>query len=137
MLPARDLYHDLVVNALVKDGWTITDDPLRMTWDTVNLFTDLRARRTNDPSDDIAVEIKSFIGRSDVADLEHALGQYLLYRVVASALDLPTTFWLAISEEAYSEIFESGLGQLARLEYGVNLVVIDLENEEVVAWHPS
>jgi len=28
-MPALDLYHDTVKNALIKDGWTITDDPLR------------------------------------------------------------------------------------------------------------
>ena len=26
-MPARDLYHDAVKAALIKDGWTITDDP--------------------------------------------------------------------------------------------------------------
>lgn len=27
-MPRRDLYHDTVRNALIKDGWTITHDPL-------------------------------------------------------------------------------------------------------------
>ncbi|MFN9868505.1 MAG: element excision factor XisH family protein, partial [Pseudanabaena sp.] len=27
-MPAKDIYHDNVCNALIKDGWTITDDPL-------------------------------------------------------------------------------------------------------------
>jgi hypothetical protein len=26
-MPAKDVYHDAVRNALVKDGWTITADP--------------------------------------------------------------------------------------------------------------
>jgi hypothetical protein len=29
-MPAKDIYHDTVKNALVKDGWTITHDPLRI-----------------------------------------------------------------------------------------------------------
>jgi hypothetical protein len=29
-MPALDLYHDTVVKALTDDGWTITDDPLRI-----------------------------------------------------------------------------------------------------------
>jgi len=29
-MSAKDLYHDNVVNALVKEGWTITHDPLRI-----------------------------------------------------------------------------------------------------------
>jgi hypothetical protein len=27
---AKDIFHDCVKNALIKDGWTITDDPLRL-----------------------------------------------------------------------------------------------------------
>ncbi|CCQ59468.1 hypothetical protein CWATWH0005_1292 [Crocosphaera watsonii WH 0005] len=27
-MPAKDIYHDAVKNALIKDGWKITDDPL-------------------------------------------------------------------------------------------------------------
>ncbi|MBA4182514.1 MAG: fatty-acid synthase, partial [Acidobacteria bacterium] len=27
-MPAKDIYHDTVKNALIKDGWTITHDPL-------------------------------------------------------------------------------------------------------------
>jgi hypothetical protein len=29
-MPARNIYHDAVVQALTADGWTITDDPLRL-----------------------------------------------------------------------------------------------------------
>ncbi|WP_373529451.1 element excision factor XisH family protein [Nostoc sp.] len=29
----------------------------------------------------IVVEVKSFVGQSDVKDLEQALGQYILYRI--------------------------------------------------------
>lgn len=27
-MPERDIFHDAVKNALIKEGWTITDDPL-------------------------------------------------------------------------------------------------------------
>ena len=29
-MPAKDFYHDAVCRALLKDGWTITDDPFRL-----------------------------------------------------------------------------------------------------------
>ncbi len=37
-MPARDLYHDIVRTALVKDGWTITHDPLTLRWGRTDLF---------------------------------------------------------------------------------------------------
>ena len=30
-MPAKDIYHETVKNALIKDGWTITDDHLKLT----------------------------------------------------------------------------------------------------------
>ena len=44
-MPARDTYHDAVRNALVKDGWTITDDPFRLKWGERDFFVDLAAER--------------------------------------------------------------------------------------------
>jgi hypothetical protein len=29
---SKDIYHDTVKNALVKDGWNITYDPLALKW---------------------------------------------------------------------------------------------------------
>jgi hypothetical protein len=45
-MPAKDVIHDAVKNALVNDGWTITDDPLRLKYKAVNLSVDLGAERT-------------------------------------------------------------------------------------------
>ena len=44
-MPARDLYHDTVRAALVKDGWTITDDPLTLQIGKKDLFVDLGAKK--------------------------------------------------------------------------------------------
>ncbi|UJS23761.1 XisH family protein [Thiothrix winogradskyi] len=29
-MPAKDLYHDAVKQAPIKDGWTVTNDPLHL-----------------------------------------------------------------------------------------------------------
>lgn len=66
-MPARDLYHNTVKNALVKDGWTITDDPLTLGIGSTNLFVDLGAERVLGAQKGlrkIAVEIKTFRGSS-------------------------------------------------------------------------
>ena len=41
-MPQRDIYHDTAKNALVKDGWTITHDPLILTDGGRNLYVDIR-----------------------------------------------------------------------------------------------
>ena len=44
-MPARDFYHEQVRTALVKDGWVITHDPLRLNWGNKDLYVDLGAER--------------------------------------------------------------------------------------------
>lgn len=76
-MPAKDIYHDVVKQALIKDGWTITDDPLRLRWTKRNIYIDLGAERiigAERSEHRIAVEVKSFTSASEVADLEQALG---------------------------------------------------------------
>ncbi len=84
-MPAKDIYHDVVKNALIKDGWTVTNDPFRLKWGARELFVDLGLSKliaAQKAEQKIAVEIKSFTNPSSIADLEQALGQYLLYRAV-------------------------------------------------------
>lgn len=84
-MPAKDVYHNVVKNALIKDGWRITHDPLRLKWGIKDMYVDLGAERifsAEKAGQKIAVEVKSFVGAPDMNDLENALGQYLVYRSV-------------------------------------------------------
>ncbi len=38
-MPARDIYHDAVKNALIQEGWIITDDPLHLKWGQKDIRT--------------------------------------------------------------------------------------------------
>src|SRR5271170_7936218 len=80
------------------DGWTVTHDPYTLAIGNQNVFVDLGAERmiaATRGSERIAVEVKSFLGRSSVADLEQALGQYLLYRVLLARQEPGRTLFLA------------------------------------------
>jgi len=37
-MPARDVYHNTVKQALIKDGWTITNDPLHLKWGRKDMY---------------------------------------------------------------------------------------------------
>lgn len=81
-MAARDLYHYCVRTALESDGWTITDDPLRIKVGLRQALVDIGAERllsAERGEQKIAVEIKSFLSPSRVKDLEMALGQFILY----------------------------------------------------------
>jgi len=42
---ALDLYHHAAKQSLIKDGWTITHDPLHLRWGRKDMYVDLGAKR--------------------------------------------------------------------------------------------
>ncbi|NJL22025.1 MAG: fatty-acid synthase [Leptolyngbyaceae cyanobacterium SM1_3_5] len=88
-MPARDIYLNTVRSALQKDGWTITHDPFPLQIGKKRLSAGLGAERlisAEKETQRIVVEVKSFVGQSDVKDLEQALGQYVLYRQILNEM---------------------------------------------------
>ena len=137
-MPAKDKYHDALRNALVKDGWTITDDPFRLVWGKRDFYVDLGAERmvaAEKAGQRIAVEVKSFLGASQMHDLELALGQFLLYRSILEEQDPDRRLFLAIPVEA-AEIFEEPVGQLLISKHMIQAVIFDPDKEEILRWIP-
>ena len=138
-MPARDRYHDCVRNALVKDGWVITHDPLRLSWGGKDMYVDLGAEElisAEKGGRNIAVEVKTFGGPSEVNDLEKALGQFGLYRTVLAKVRPGWTLFLAIPEEALQDVFDEPLGRLVIQELGVQLFGFDPDAEVITRWIP-
>lgn len=42
---AKDIYHQVVKTALEKDGWKITNDPLKLTIGSRSVYVDLGAEK--------------------------------------------------------------------------------------------
>lgn len=136
-MPARDIHHNTVRNALVNDGWKITDDPLTLDWGARNLFVDLAAERlvtAEKAGRKIAVEIKSFPGASEVHDLENAIGQYQLYRSILARRHPERTLYLAISDEVFDNLFVDDVGALALEDYALSVIVFNVQREEIIKW---
>lgn len=136
----RDFYHDTVKRALQKDGWTITHDPYTLQRRRKNLYADLGAERLISAEKSlkkIVVEVKSFLGESDVKDLEQALGQYVLYRQLLDDIEPQRILYLAVSTKVFSSVFEDGIGDVLLSKGIVRLLVFHIEQEVITAWIPD
>jgi hypothetical protein len=136
-VPQRDIYHDAVKSALLKEGWTITHDPFTLPFGSHNLYVDLGAERlvaAERAGERIAVEIKSFVGASEIADLEQALGQYLLYRSLLQRKEPARIMILAVPLETFESILSTDLGRVVREDYALALLVFDPEGEVIRQW---
>lgn len=140
-MPALDQFHQAVRNALVKDGWTITADPLTLRVGADRIHIDLAAERVliaEKGTRKIAVEIKTFAGASKIADLENALGQYVLYRMALRRTEPERELYLAVPQSVVINQFQSReLWQAFFTDENGKMFGYDVETEEIVQWLPQ
>ncbi len=82
----------------------------------------------------IVVEIKSFLGRSDVDDLEDALGQYVLYREIMKEIQIERELFLAIPHRTFTSLFQIPVGMVLLQHHILNLLVYDEKKEVITEW---
>lgn len=138
---ARDLFHNQVKTALIKEGWEITHDPYSIKIsEVIKLQIDLGAESTiaaQRNQEKIAVEIKSFIADSDISEFHGALGQYLNYLQALEVKDPERILYLAIPIDTYTEFFQIPFIQTSLKKYGVSLIVYEPIKEEIKQWIKS
>jgi XisH protein len=135
---AKDAFHQQVKNALIKDGWIITNDPLiiRIS-EAVKVHIDLAAESAiaaERNTEKIAVEIKSFIASSDINEFHTALGQYLNYCQALEENEPDRIVYLAVPYETYLDFFQLPFIQRAIQRYQVKLIIYDPKQEEIRQW---
>jgi hypothetical protein len=137
-MPARNICHDAVVGALIADGWTVTDDPLTLTFGGRDLFVDLGAERQAIAAERggvrIAVEIASFVSRSAIRDLQEAVGQFDIYRAILAEMGSDRRLYLAVPRRVYETILSERFGQVIVTRVALRVLVFDEAQQRVVQW---
>jgi hypothetical protein len=136
-MSAKDLYHDAVKTALIKDGWLILADPYRIQYKDVDLYADLAAERpiaVEREGQKIVVEIKSFVGRSLMTDFHLAVGQYKVYQMLLKETAPEFDLYLAIDDITYNNFFKrEGIEFLVRSSQ-IKFFVVNIDEQEIVQW---
>jgi hypothetical protein len=136
-MPALDLYHNAVKQALIKDGWIVTHDPLHLRWGRKDMSVDLGAKRlivAERSEQKIAVEVKCFIGESEMQACRDAVGQFAIYRAVLRRTYPEYILYLAIRDVVYTSFFEEPIGQILIEDEDLKLIVFDAEQRVITQW---
>lgn len=136
-MAAKDRFHDAVKQALLKEQWVITADPLILKIDKVKFEIDLAAEKVfaaEKAGQKIAVEIKSFLNPSAVTDFHSALGQFLNYRLGLQMNEPDRTLYLAIPLDIFESFFQERFTQEAVRQYLVKLIVYEPVQEVIIEW---
>lgn len=136
-MPAKNRHHRAFREALEKDGWTVTHDPLTVFVGERPLFIDLGAERPAVGAiavDLIAVEVQSFPDPSPVADLQQAIGQFAMYQAVLEDQQPDRTLYLGVETDVYNGILSEPLGARMIEVVGLKLIVFDPTERRVLRW---
>ncbi|MCI5157061.1 MAG: fatty-acid oxidation protein subunit alpha [Candidatus Electrothrix sp. AUS1_2] len=136
-MAARDLFHDAVKNALQKEEWTVTHDPLTIKVGGVGMEIDLGAEKliaAEKGNEKIAIEIKSFVRPSAVSEFHAAVGQYMNYRKALGKSEPDRMLYLAVPKETYNSFFTLPFISECIADYNLKIIVYDPKKEAVTAW---
>jgi hypothetical protein len=135
---AKDLYHKNVREALEKEGWTITDDPLHIDLEETYIEIDLAAEMVfaaERKGKKIAVEVKSFLGKSIISEFHTVIGQFADYRDALEESEPDRILHLALPENIYKHpIFQGRFIQKRLKKENVNIILFNTENKSTIQW---
>lgn len=136
-MAARDLFHEAVKNALQKENWVITDDPLKVEVGGAKFEIDLGAERllaAERAGVKIAVEIKTFLSDSPITDYHAALGQFLNYQLALELSDPNRRLYLAVPAAVHEAFFQREFLQISVERYQIHRIIYDPIKEVIVQW---
>lgn len=136
-MSGRDKYHSVVKKALVEEGWTITHDPYQLSIGRRRGYIDLGAEMPIAAEKEgrrIAVEVKSFLGSSELDDLEDALGQFGIYRVILEKRDPDRVLYLALPDELRELLLDEADFRAILRAFEVRLIFFDAQQERIIQW---
>ena len=135
---ARDFFHEIVKNALVKDGWTITHDPFTLhSRKEGGLSTDIGAEKVilaENGLTKIAVEVKSFIHMSILHEFLKASGQYMSYSKIIRKNEPIRLLYVAMPTFVYYRLIKYDWVVEVMTDLNMKIILYNSEKEIIEEW---
>lgn len=135
---AKDLFHNIVKEALIKDNWIVTDDPLTLLSRAEGgISTDLGAEKmivAERGLVKIAVEVKSFINPSMIHDFLRASGQYNGYNIVIKYKQIDRILYLAMPIFAYEKLVTYDFINAIIENVSIRFILFDEQEKTIIKW---
>ena len=135
---AKDFFHEIVKEALIKEDWIITDDPLTLLSRAEGgISTDLGAEKiivAERGLTKIAIEVKSFINPSLIHDFLRASGQYNGYNVVIKYKEINRILYLAMPIFAYEKLINYDFVNAIIENLSIKFILFDEQEKTIMKW---
>ena len=130
-------HYNTMENALIKDGWTITDHWLRLQRGK-DLYVDLSGKQfltAQKENRKIAVMVKISMAPLTSQTSKTPWVNTPCIGMLLKETEPDRTLYLAVHEETFATIFEEALGQLTIRKNDLKLIVFNKTEEVIVKWN--
>ena len=136
---AKDFYHEIVKEALTLEGWTITHEPLPLFvgFGRSSVYADIGAEKwivAEKETEKILVEVKSFLGASNINELHQAVGQIDFYTLLLQQTEPDRIPYLAIPKDAYDDLIREPIIQKYVEVHQVKFLVYNTQKPKIYEW---
>ena len=134
---ARDKFHYEVKQALIYDGWNVTDDPLYMKIGNIPIHIDLGAEKiigAEKNGEKIAVEIKTFGILSFITAFHEAVGKYVVYREALAITESDRILYLAMPIDVHDKYGSELLVQRVFATNKIKIILYESSTQHIVSW---
>ena len=135
---ARDIFHNLVKEALQKEDWIITHDPFPLHHRREGgLQTDLGAEKiiaAEKANRRIAVEVKSFVHVSILHDFLLAVGQFYVYGKILAKNDPERPLYVALPDFVYIRVTKFEWAQEVIRDLNMKFILYDIDQKIITTW---
>lgn len=137
-MPRKDLFHDIVKQAITRAGWKVTNDPLFVpTAGGVNFFIDIGAEHIIEAEKEgkqIAIEVKSFNQDSASYSFYEILGQYLVYEEALKEQPQTMPLYIAIASLGYEKLIDTPIFKRMIEKHGLKFIIIEPQTQTIDSW---
>jgi hypothetical protein len=136
-MPALDKFHLIVKQALIRDGWTITDEPFYLQYEGTDVAIDFGAEKfiaAEKEGQRIAVEVKSFVTDSLLYEFHQVVGQCVDYQVMLDQIEPERVLYIAVPVNVYDIFFQRPFVQLVVQRIQMKLLVYDIQQGVITTW---
>jgi hypothetical protein len=134
---AKDFFYDIFKEILLSSGWKITHDPYQVRVGSIGYEIDFGAEKLIGAEKDdkkIAIELKSFVGPSNINEFHKAVGQFNDYFVILEILDPSRILYLAIPEKIWNTFFQEIVIQKAIQRVQAKVIIYNPSTKKIVKW---
>lgn len=123
-------FHEVVKNALVKDGWNLKDENFQVSFGTGDVNDTETLMIFDKDQTEIAVISDTFLTASQMQDFHFFVGRYLSVRLLLQTKGFDFQLFSAVTASDFQSFYNKEILEKEQ----ILLIIYDFEKQKIIRW---